>query len=160
LPKKTNITIRTEQEFKDEMDSKADMLGLDRTKFIEMACQLLIDFDLVFIKKMQQRAEGLGMPLGIVIQNMIIKRLAEEAAEAEVDQERGREPSSRLLPEFVSKKVGDQYEPVTGGELFEKLKKQKKKRLIDYEVRDLKEKRKMLTRDLSKDEKEFLKKYS
>lgn len=159
MSEKEVISIRAEKEFKKEMDKRAKELGLGRTEFLKKIIQVFLDFDIEFIKKMDRRADGLNMPLGYVIQNMIIKRLAEEAAEAEIDEELGRKHSQKVLMEFQSKRVGDIYEPVTGEELFNDLKARKKQRLIQMEVQDLSEKQKMLSKELPDHEKEFLEKY-
>ncbi|MFN2363162.1 MAG: hypothetical protein ABR596_02600 [Halarsenatibacteraceae bacterium] len=160
MSRKIGFRIKDSDDFTvEKLDEKAESLGLNRSELISTALDMIIKFDNEFIKKMQKRAEGLNMPLGYVIQNMIIKRLAEEAAETEVDQELGREYSQRALMEFQSKRVGNSYKPITGEELFNDLKARKKKRLIQVEVQDLLEKRRRLSKDLPEHEQEFLKKY-
>ena len=143
----------------EQLDEKAESLNMNRSELVSFALNMVMKFDNEFIKKMQKRAEGLNMPVGFVIQNMIIKRLAEEAAEAEVNEELNRKHSQKALMEFQSKRVGDSYEPVTGEELFNDLKARKKQRLIQMEVQDLLEKQKMLSKELPDHEKEFLEKY-
>lgn len=144
----------------EQLDEKAESLNMNRSELVSFALNMVMKFDNEFIKKMQKRAEGLNMPVGFVIQNMIIKRLAEEAAEAEVNEELSRKHSQKALMEFQSKRVGDNYEPVTGEELFNDLKARKKQRLIQMEVQDLLEKRRRLSKDLPDHEKEFLNKHN
>ena len=153
------ISKRNDDFTLEQLDEKAESLNMNRSELVSFALNMVMKFDNEFIKKMQKRAEGLNMPVGFVIQNMIIKRLAEEAAEAEVNEELNRKHSQKALMEFQSKRVGDSYEPVTGEELFNDLKARKKQRLIQMEVQDLLEKQKMLSKELPDHEKEFLEKY-
>lgn len=97
-----------------DVDAKAKKHGLTRAGFAVKAVELLTGFDDAFLVKIEEYANGLNIPLSLVMQNMLIKRLAQEAAEAEVWG-----PGKRLLDEFLFTSEG----VITGQELFDMLKK-------------------------------------
>lgn len=97
----------------DEVDAVAQRRGMSRASFVVGAIELLAGFDDVFLKKMGRYAARLNIPLFLVMQNMLIKRMAQEAAEAEVWG-----PRRRLLDEFMYTSEGT----ITGEELFRMLK--------------------------------------
>lgn len=91
----------------------------DRTSLatlIKHAAHLYAMFDPVFLEKIRGMSEATKIPEYLVIQNMIIKRLADDAADQEIY---GKRP--RSLPEFSFTENG----PITGAELFEMLKARK-----------------------------------
>jgi hypothetical protein len=87
---------------------------------IKHGAHLYAMFDPVFIAKIKAMAEATKLPEYLVIQNMIIKRMAEDAADEEVN---GVRPQS--LPEFSFTEKG----PITGEELFNMLKSREVQRL-------------------------------
>ncbi|MCL5290641.1 MAG: hypothetical protein M1489_06415 [Firmicutes bacterium] len=93
----------------EEIDKAAIKHGTSRASFIVKAVEMLMGFDKVFFNKIEAYAKGLNTPVWLVMQNMIIKRMAQEAAEEEVWG-----PSSKLLDEFMYTNQG----PITGAELF------------------------------------------
>lgn len=113
-----------------DIEKKAKDYGLEKSEFILNAIDMMMNFDEVFFKKIQKYSDGLHIPEWLVLQNMIIKRMAEEAAFYEAWGSR-----KKILTEFAS--GGDDMEHqrmFTGEELFNMLKAQffdeeKKKRL-------------------------------
>jgi hypothetical protein len=81
----------------------------------------LTQFDPYFLEIIMGYSKRHKMPFSLVIQNMLIKRFAEEAAE---DEFHGK-PQTRILPEFAHTKDGF----ITGGELFNRLKDMELNRL-------------------------------
>jgi len=102
-----------------DLDHKAAELGMNRSELINKAVDILMGFDAVFFKKIQGYSEGLHIPEWLVLENMIIKRMADEAAEIEVYG-----GGTRLLDEFMLVGDGAEHRSVTGEELFNSLKGQ------------------------------------
>lgn len=99
-----------------DIDAKAKKLGLTRTEFLLKSLEMMMGFDLVLIKRIERYSRKLDTPEWLVIQNMLIDRFAEDAAEIEVYGER-----TRVLYEFMKTNEGT----LTGEELFGVLKEQK-----------------------------------
>lgn len=113
------LTVRLPDGFEfglQDMDEKAKQLGLNRTGFALKGLELMMGFDPVFLSKVENYAKGLNIPTWLVMQNMLIKRFAEESAETEVVGSSGRP-----LHEFMFTSEG----PVTGEKLFDILKDMK-----------------------------------
>lgn len=96
-----------------EIDEKAKALGMSRAAFVLNAVETFMGFDTVFYKRIEEYAKNLNIPTWLVMQNMLIKRMAKEAADYEVWG-----PSQHLLEEFMFTSQG----PITGEELFDNLK--------------------------------------
>lgn len=154
--KKTAITFRSSKEFKNKIDEKAEMLNMSRTEFIETAANMMVDFDPVFINKMQNWAKSLKLPIGIVIQNFIIKRLGKRAGETKFwEEEFNTKPAAELLEAFQYTDQG----PVTGEELFNYFKEKQNKKLKRENIKELQERVKA-NHYISDKEEEFLKKHN
>ena len=102
----------------EEIDKRAEELGINRSQFTALALQTLINFDLNFWKKIQSYSEGLNQPEWLIIQNMLIKRFARDA-EVQVFERK-----SKMLDEFMN--FHDEAGPrvPTGKELYKILKEQ------------------------------------
>lgn len=98
----------------EDVDKAAEALGISRSEFILKAVDMLIGFDKVFYKHIRSYAKGLKFPEFVVIQNIIIKRMAQERAHREVWG-----GSGEILDEFISlkDKEGDEFRIATGPEL-------------------------------------------
>lgn len=112
----TNLNIRVVDGYLEKLDTKAQKFGMNRTDFVLKALDMLMSFDEIFFKKIQGYSEGLNIPEWLVIQNIIIKRMAQDHAKTEVWG-----PSGETLKEFVSVNDGDGYKTITGEPLFEML---------------------------------------
>lgn len=66
------------------VDGRAKELGLDRSELIIKAVDLMMNFDNDFLEYIKYYAEGLKIPEYLVIQNMVITRMADEEAQKEV----------------------------------------------------------------------------
>ncbi len=109
------LSIRLPEPLKvEEIDAVAQRRGMSRAGFVISAVKFFMELDDVFLARMENYAKRLNIPLSLVMQNMLIKRLAKEAAEYEV-----LGPSPQLLEEFMFTNQG----VITGGELFDMLKK-------------------------------------
>lgn len=102
----------------EDIEAKAKELGMEKSEFILNAVDMMMNFDEVFLKKIQRYSNGLHIPEWLVIQNMIIKRMADESAEFEVFG-----TGKRVLDEFVMAGDEDNHRTITGDELFNHLKK-------------------------------------
>lgn len=96
--------INTEQ-----VDAVAEKYGLTRSAFITKAIELFMQVDPVSYFKIQAYANQEGFPVGIILQNTVIKDLAYKAAKADVWG-----PSVDLMFELSSKEDGF----IVGDELF------------------------------------------
>ena len=65
-------------------DKRAKDLGLDRSELIIRGMELVMNFDKEFLDYIKYYAEGLQIPEYLVIQNMVIVRMADEEAQKEV----------------------------------------------------------------------------
>ena len=98
----------------EDLDRKAEDLGMSRSKFVLRAVEMLLNFDKSFLDILDQY-KSLGFPEYLVIQNLIIKAEAEREATNEVY---GKIP--RVYTEFVM--TDDGY--LTGAKLFNKMKQE------------------------------------
>lgn len=101
-----------------EVDEKANKIGLSRSEFVIKAVDMLMNFDDVFLEKIKMYSEGLNIPEWLVMQNFIIDMMAQDAAKMNVWG-----PSQDILMMFPMLNDGDGYRMVTGGELHEMLTK-------------------------------------
>lgn len=96
-----------------QLDEKAKELGMSRAAFIVNAIETFLGLDKGFYQRLEEYAKALNIPAWLVMQNMLIKRMAKEAADFEVWG-----PGQHLLEEFRFTNQG----PITGEELFNSLK--------------------------------------
>jgi hypothetical protein len=101
-----------------DIDKRAGEIGMSRSQFVNMALEMILSFDNELWQRISNYSEGLHIPEWLVIQNMLIKRFAEEAAHIEVWG-----PSTKMLDEFVN----FDGKTATGEELFNMLKQRAKK---------------------------------
>lgn len=102
----------------EDVELKAEKYGMSKKDFILNAVDMMMSFDEIFFKKIQKYSNGLHIPEWLVMQNMIIKRIADEAAETEVFG-----THRRVLDEFMMMGEGSERKTTTGEELFNILKK-------------------------------------
>jgi hypothetical protein len=149
---KFTIRITKDLPEMETIDGAAATLGMTKNQLVTEGVKMMCAWDKVFYSKMKAYADGLGISMAQVMQNLLIKRLADDAA-ADTVWGGNRE----LLLEFSMTNKG----LITGKELFEMLYNDKvnqlyreraqgiKRRLQDGEPETL----------LTEDEKEVLKKY-
>lgn len=101
----------------EDLDRKAEDLGMSRSQFVLRAVEMLLNFDKSFLDILDQYTR-LGLPEYLVIQNLIIKAEAEMTARDEVS---GKTP--RIYLEFAMTDRGNGAQYLTGKELFEQMKK-------------------------------------
>ena len=112
------ITIPSDNKWHTEdIEAKADELGMTRNEFIFKAIDLLYNMDTEVFKAIKDNAESLRVPEYIFIQNMIIDVLARSAAEFEVYGENKK----RMLPQFMFVDDKEGLRTITGKELFDEL---------------------------------------
>lgn len=114
-----NLNIRVPDGLIEKIDQYAKEHGQNKTDFVLKAIDMLLNFDEVFFSRVNEYSKGLNIPEWLVIQNMIIKQMAIDAAETEVWG-----PLQKPLKEFISVNDGTGYKTMTGEELFIMLKKQ------------------------------------
>ncbi len=120
MQERLTITVPSNNKWHTEdLEKKAEELGISKGDFLLMAVDMLMTFDNDFIKKIQSHSRGLNIPMGVFIQNTLIKELAKDAARIETGVWK-----SKPLDEFRFVKDGDNYRVVTGDELFHELKEQ------------------------------------
>lgn len=103
----------------EDVEARAKQLGMEKSEFILNAVDMMMNFDETFFKKIQGYSEGLHIPEWLVMQNMIIKEMAKEAAEVATNTWR-----SKVLSEFMFVGEGFDKRTLTGEELFNQLKNQ------------------------------------
>jgi hypothetical protein len=99
--------------FVDAIDTKAEQHGITRTEYAIKALELLNGFDVALFKQIESYAARFDVPPWLVIQNIIIKRFALDAAESEVLGD-----NTTLLREFCESDMG----PITVNDLYDTLK--------------------------------------
>ncbi len=107
----------------EQIDKRAKELGLNRSQFVKLALTGMINFDLSIWKKIQEYSKSLNLPEWLIIQNMLIKSLAEREAEAE--------SSSKpiILNEFIQTSNGT----LTGQALYDHIKRQYKSKDLNWD---------------------------
>lgn len=98
----------------DEIDNKANLFGLSRSAYITRAVEVFQQFDAVSFARIEKFARDMDMPVGVVLQNTIIKRLATMQAEADV----WGKPKDILMQEFAYKEENGKKVWIVGDELF------------------------------------------
>ena len=102
-----------------ELDEIVQELGFNnRSDFVLFAIDLLSGFDRGFLDMIRSYSEGLKLPEFIIIQNFIIKQIALDQADREINGE-----SPKLLDQFIFISDGDIRRIMTGDELLQTLKK-------------------------------------
>lgn len=114
----------------EEMDKAAEQLGLSRNQLIIEGIKMMCSWDVQFYKKMKQYSNTFRLPVPLVMQNMLIKRLAEDYAKEQIWGFTGK-----VMPEFMFNERG----PITGGELFKTLSELAVKDEIRERVRGIEE---------------------
>jgi hypothetical protein len=109
----------------EDLDKKAEAMGMSRNEFIINAIDMMINFNTNFLQYVKKTAEGHKVPEYLVLQNIVHRKLIKERAEDAVFGPRGR-----LRDEFihVSDSKGDR---VLEGEELEKY-------TFERDVRELK----------------------
>ncbi len=79
-----NIRLTKDSPAVEAMDYAAHNLGMSRNGIILKAVGMLISLDKVFYKKMEAYSAKVKVPMAVAMQNMIIKRWAQDAAKAAV----------------------------------------------------------------------------
>ena len=103
----------------EDIEVKAEKYGMSKKDFILNALDMIMGFDETFLKKIKNYSNGLHIPEWLVMQNMIIKRMADESAETTVFGNH-----QKVLDEFMMIGTGVDSRTSTGEELFDILKKQ------------------------------------
>lgn len=112
MQERLTLTIPTSNKWHTEdLEKKAESLGMTKGEFLLEAVNMMMSFDEEVIRHLESMTEGLHLPLWLVMQNMIIRRMAEKDAEYEV----GR---TNILTEFAFK----DNKVLTGKELFQVIK--------------------------------------
>lgn len=103
-----------------ELEAKAEELGLNKSELIIKAVDFFMNFDNAILNYIKDYSENLNIPEYLVVQNLIIKLIADDEAKAEVYGNR-----TELLSEFRFIMENGVPRTVTGLELKEALKKEK-----------------------------------
>lgn len=155
MPEYDALSVRLNKETMtlEQIDKRAEELGLNRSQFVTLALQMMVNFDLVFWQRIQKYSTELHIPEWMVIQNMLIERFGREAAKLEVW---GRQ-HPHILDEFTSVRDQNGVRTLTGGELFDVIKKKY------YQIETRKKIDSLLKKEthgipLKDEEKQFLKK--
>lgn len=127
------ITISADNNWHtEELEAKAESIGMSKNDFTFKAIDLMMNFDNEFLKYIKFYSKGLHLPEFLIIQNIIIGRMAEEDARKEVFGS-----ISGLLEEFISTNDENGPRTLTGEELYKQLKQLKiqefKKELKEHE---------------------------
>lgn len=128
-------TVPKENDWRlEDLEGKAKELGIDKSSFIFTAVDMFMHFDKDIFDYVGKYAKGLHVPAWMVIQNMIVKRMAEEAAEHNVNGKKHRE-----LPEFRAVMDDlDDMRMLTGKELYDIMYKQFKADCLEDRLKRIK----------------------
>lgn len=105
----------------EEVEERAKELGMEKGELIIKAVDMIMSFDKEFYRRIQEYSKGLNIPEYIVIQNMIIKNMALDAAKVETNTWSGKD---KLMSEFQAVNEKGNLKMLTGEELFNNLKEQ------------------------------------
>ena len=137
---------------KEDIKKLADQLDISKHEVVIFALKILKDFSPEFIETVKDRAKKYGLPIGVVIRNLIAKQMGENAAEWEFWHKEYDETHRRAMHEFAITPDG----PISDQEVFENSKKRKYQELINEQLRHIRNQREAVT---DEKDKEFLKKY-
>jgi hypothetical protein len=84
MPDLINIRLTKDSPEIEAMDEAAKALGMSRNEMILKAIGMMISFDKVFYKKLEAYSEKMKVPMWTALQNMTIKRWAQDAAKTAV----------------------------------------------------------------------------
>lgn len=84
MPDLINIRLTKDSPAVETMDEAAKALGMSRNEMILKAIGMMISFDKVFYKKLEAYSEKMKVPMWKALQNMTIKRWAQDAAKSAV----------------------------------------------------------------------------
>ncbi len=84
MPDLINIRLTKDSPAVEAMDEAASKLGMSRNEMILKAIGMMISFDKVFYKKLETYSEKMKVPMWTALQNMTIKRWAQDAAKTAV----------------------------------------------------------------------------
>jgi len=101
MPDLINIRLTKDSPEIEAMDEAAKALGMSRNEMIIKAIGMMISFDKVFYKKLEAYSEKMKVPMWTALQNMTIKRWAQDAAKTAVW---GSNPE--ILIEFSTTEAG------------------------------------------------------
>lgn len=101
MPDLINIRLTKDSPAVEAMDEAASKLGMSRNEMILKAIGMMISFDKVFYKKLEAYSEKMKVPMWTALQNMTIKRWAQDAAKTAVW---GNNPE--VLIEFSTTEAG------------------------------------------------------
>jgi hypothetical protein len=96
----------------EEIDKAAEKLGLSRNQLIIEGIKMMCSWDEEFYTRLKQYSNTFRLPVPLVMQNMLIKRLAEDYAKEQVWGFTGK-----VMMEFMFNERG----PITGAVLFKAL---------------------------------------
>lgn len=111
-----NLNIRVPDGYLEELDLKAQIFGMNRTDFVMNALDMMLNFDEMFYKTIIKYSQGLNNPEWLVMQNIILRRMAHDHANVKVWGATGE-----TLKEFVAVDDGDGYKTMTGEPLYNML---------------------------------------
>ncbi len=103
-----------------EVDERAKELKLDRSELIIKALDAYMNFDKEFLKFIEYYSKGLNLPEWLVMQNQVIKIMADKEAKAEIY---GRH--TEMLGEFRFVTENGIPRTITGLELKEMIKEER-----------------------------------
>lgn len=84
MPELINIRLTKDSPEVSAMDAQAKALGMSRNEMILKAITMLLDFDPTFYKKLEAYSSNANVSMGIALQNMTIKRWAQDNAKKSV----------------------------------------------------------------------------
>lgn len=84
MPELINIRLTKDSPEVAAMDAQAKALGMSRNEMILKAITMFLDFDPTFYKKLEAYSSGANVPIGTALQNMAIKRWAQDNAKKSV----------------------------------------------------------------------------
>ena len=84
MPELINIRLTKDSPEVSAMDAQAKALGMSRNEMILKAIIMLLDFDSTFYKKLEAYSNNANVSMGTALQNMIIKRWAQDNAKKSV----------------------------------------------------------------------------
>lgn len=115
---KLNTAIPVDNNWKlEDIDKKAKGLGMDRNQLVLKAVDMMMNFDDQFLTYIEKYSKGLKLPEWLVIQNLIMARIADKEALKEVFG-----PTGEVLKEFTQVEDDKGARTLTGQELKKLLK--------------------------------------
>lgn len=127
---KIQVGIPTDNDWSlEDIEAKAEKVGMDKNQFVLMAVDMLYNFDELVFDYIEKYNKNLGVPKHVIVQNPILEQCAIEEVEKMAYKALGRKRPLKLLKQFMQVEDDEGIRIITGKEYFDLVKYDKRKEI-------------------------------